>query len=53
MKSIVDSISDLSLLEISGEDDSLLSDNTPTVTAANVFSCSPLVSARSRPRQIS
>jgi hypothetical protein len=51
MKSIVDSISDLSLLEISGDaDDSLLSD---TPTAANLFSCSPLVSLRSRSRQIS
>jgi hypothetical protein len=52
MKSIVDSISDLSLFEISGDaDDSLLSD-TPTA-ANNLFSCSPLVSLRSRPRQIS
>ncbi|GAU14636.1 hypothetical protein TSUD_97000 [Trifolium subterraneum] len=50
MKSIMDSISDLSLLEISGDADSLLS-VTPTA-ANNLFSCSPLVSHRSRPRQI-
>ncbi|PNY03653.1 hypothetical protein L195_g000060 [Trifolium pratense] len=50
MKSIMDSISDLSLLEISSDaDDSLLS---ATPTAANLFSCSPLISLRSRPRQI-
>ncbi|CAL5211323.1 unnamed protein product [Lathyrus oleraceus] len=43
----MDSVSDL--LEIAGEDDSLLSDNSST--SANIFSCSPLVSIRSRPLQ--
>ncbi|XP_057449061.1 uncharacterized protein LOC130740460 isoform X2 [Lotus japonicus] len=44
----MDSISDLPLLEIAVEDDSLLSD-APTST--NVFSCSPLISLRSLPPQ--
>ncbi|CAI8616492.1 unnamed protein product [Vicia faba] len=44
----MDSVSDL--LEIAGEDDSLLS-GVNNSTSANLFSCSPLVSIRSRPPQ--
>ncbi|KAL5056019.1 hypothetical protein RYX36_036701 [Vicia faba] len=44
----MDSVSDL--LEIAGEDDSLLS-GVNNSTSANLFSCSPLVSIRSRPLQ--
>ncbi|XP_058729863.1 uncharacterized protein LOC131601946 [Vicia villosa] len=44
----MDPISDL--LEITGEDDSLLSGANGS-TAADIFSCSPLVSIRSRPLQ--
>ncbi|MED6207457.1 hypothetical protein PIB30_036039 [Stylosanthes scabra] len=55
----MDSMSDLSLLEITAEDDSLLLDastaggdsNASTAAvASNVFSCSPLISLRSLPR---
>ncbi|MED6168632.1 hypothetical protein PIB30_013362 [Stylosanthes scabra] len=55
----MDSMSDLSLLEITAEDDSLLldastaggdSEVSSVTVASNVFSCSPLISLRSLPR---